>query len=341
MERSYFAGANTTDGFVSYYDRIFGSCDMLYIIKGGSGTGKSRLMKDIADEAEKSGKTVEYFYCSFDPLSLDGIIIDGDLAVIDGTAPHVYEPTLPGVKENIIDLGVFWDPRQLRDKKADIESLVLCKKRCFDIAYSFLASAGSFDKARRNILKKYIKRDKLEPSAAKLISEAKPSFKGESKIRLVSSLGMKGRVRFDSFNNSVKREMKICDDFGVGYLYLDAVKREAERFGASTTVSYDPLFAGRISELVFGNSILLTLDPDGDKVDFIENIPEHEAEYINELNRDIKKYEEKASEYLARASEFHFEIEKLYVSAMDFDKKEKFTSDFINDLKMSGGLDKK
>ena len=40
-EKKYFAAANTVDGFVSYYDEIFVKCSRVYIIKGGSGTGKS------------------------------------------------------------------------------------------------------------------------------------------------------------------------------------------------------------------------------------------------------------------------------------------------------------
>lgn len=341
MKRSYFAGANTTKGFFSYYDKIFGSCEKVYIIKGGSGTGKSRLMKDIADDAEKNGKSVEYFYCSFDPASLDGIIIDGNVAVIDGTAPHVYEPTLPGAKENLIDLGAFWDPERLCDKKNEIESLILSKKRCFNIAYSFLESIGSMDNACHNILEKYIKRDKLNAEASKLISEIKPSAKGGCKIRLASSVGMRGRVSFDSFKAVAKREIKICDRFGLGYLFLDSVKREAERFGTSITVSYDPLFSGRIDALLVGDDVLLTLDAYSNEMDILAPVPEDETEYVKSLRLDMKTYEEKATEWLRRASDIHFEIESFYVAAMDFEKKEKFTADLIKELKKRLSLDKK
>jgi DNA primase catalytic subunit len=56
---------------------------------------------------------------------------------------------------------------------------------------------------------------------------------------------------------------------------------------------------------------------------------------------DMKLYEEKAKEWLRRASDIHFEIEKLYISAMDFDKKEAFTADFIKEIKKCLCLDKK
>lgn len=88
----YFSGGNTASGFVSYYDHIFRDLDRLYIIKGAPGTGKSKLMRDIANEACNRNYTVEYYHCSSDPDSLDGIIIrDISVGVLDGTAPHVRE----------------------------------------------------------------------------------------------------------------------------------------------------------------------------------------------------------------------------------------------------------
>ena len=48
----YFAAANSYKGFKSYFDRIFApeQFDRIYIIKGGPGTGKSSIMKNIVLE---------------------------------------------------------------------------------------------------------------------------------------------------------------------------------------------------------------------------------------------------------------------------------------------------
>ena len=64
--QNYFAAANTAAGFLSWFDDIFDprSLDYIYIIKGGSGTGKSTLMKKAAAKAELLGAKCEYFYCS-------------------------------------------------------------------------------------------------------------------------------------------------------------------------------------------------------------------------------------------------------------------------------------
>lgn len=55
---------------------------------------------------------MEYFYCSSDTDSLDGIASPSlKVAAIDGTAPHVIEPDYPGVYDEIINLEDFWDER--------------------------------------------------------------------------------------------------------------------------------------------------------------------------------------------------------------------------------------
>lgn len=332
MKRSYFAGANTTKGFVSYYRQIFGEIERIYVIKGGSGTGKSRLMKEVAEAAEEKGREVEYFYCSFDPSSLDGIIIDGILAVIDGTAPHVYEPTLIGIKENLVDLGAFWDENILRARGEEIKELLNKKRQCFASAYSYLSVVGAIDAVRKNIADKYITRDEIEAKAAKLISELKPPKNGKSCTRLTSALGMKGRVRFDAFESIAKKIVSVPDKFGFGYLYLEAIKNEAERFGIPIAVSYDPLFESRSDALLLGGSIAVVLSPDleDESFSFFENsFPEKE---LAELQVQSSSLESKAVKYLKKASSIHFGIENIFISAMDFDKKETFTRDFIKKI---------
>ena len=55
--KTFFASANTSEGFISYFDTIFDANTLkeIFIIKGGPGTGKSGFMKRIANLAEKRG----------------------------------------------------------------------------------------------------------------------------------------------------------------------------------------------------------------------------------------------------------------------------------------------
>ncbi|MBE6561981.1 MAG: hypothetical protein E7662_12740, partial [Ruminococcaceae bacterium] len=74
---TYFAGANTADGFIGAYPAFINerALDRLYILKGGSGTGKSTLIKTCAARAEEAGAEVTLLLCSSDPSSADAIIL--------------------------------------------------------------------------------------------------------------------------------------------------------------------------------------------------------------------------------------------------------------------------
>lgn len=105
--QSYFLGANSKYGFSSLYAGFPPrQQDYLRILKGGPGTGKSTLLKAIANAAQERGHPVEKILCSGDPDSLDGIYLPTlSLALVDGTAPHALEPGLFGVTGDYLDLG--------------------------------------------------------------------------------------------------------------------------------------------------------------------------------------------------------------------------------------------
>lgn len=88
--RRMFPGGNTSKGFYSFHDNIISdNRNMLYIIKGVAGGGKSSLMRDIGNRLMKKGYDLEYHHCPSDPYSIDGLVVDKlKLAIIDGTPPH-------------------------------------------------------------------------------------------------------------------------------------------------------------------------------------------------------------------------------------------------------------
>ena len=74
---TFFAGANTYEGFRGEYENLLceDTFEKIYIIKGGSGTGKSTLIKKCKSKASAIGCDITTLLCSSDPKSLDGIII--------------------------------------------------------------------------------------------------------------------------------------------------------------------------------------------------------------------------------------------------------------------------
>lgn len=90
--KNVFPGGNTSQGFYSFYQYIISqdTARRKICIKGGPGTGKSTLMKKVGEFFNLKGYDIEYHHCSSDNNSLDGVVIKGlNIAIVDGTAPHV------------------------------------------------------------------------------------------------------------------------------------------------------------------------------------------------------------------------------------------------------------
>lgn len=331
-EKRYFAAANTTNGFLSYYSEIFGKCKSVYIIKGGSGTGKSRFMRECADYAIKQNEQakLEYFYCSFDPDSLDGVIINDKLAVIDGTSPHIYEPTLAGAKENLVDFGAFWDVSKLQKNADEIYKLSVEKKKHFASGYSYLGAYGRLDEIKRKYFTEHFDEKKALGFASKLITELNISDKGEDKLRIFSAFGKKGEVEFDTYTKNTQRVIKIHDEYSAADLIIEKLQGEARRFSIPITISYHPLFKNRLNGISFGESLSVVATGNAESGDISTDeyfASNSELKRINKIQAELLDC---AKTELKNAFGTHLSVEKIYIDAMDFHKKEEFTADFVS-----------
>ena len=144
LARHMFAGGNTAEGFRSFYNHIIGpDAARVIVIKGGPGVGKSTFMKNVADRITQLGQSADFFHCSSDPGSLDGVVFpEIGVALIDGTAPHTVDPRFPGAVDEILYLGDYWNESAIR---ASRDAIIACTKdisRLFQRAYRFLRTAG-------------------------------------------------------------------------------------------------------------------------------------------------------------------------------------------------------
>lgn len=340
----YFAAANSRYGFVSFFDDIFSTdeLDYLYIIKGGSGTGKSRLMKEVGSQSEARGERVEYFYCSSDPKSLDGIILcDRKLGIIDGTAPHVAEPRLPGCFDEIINLGMFWDSACLRENKEKISGICAKKKELYSCAYSYLAVAGKLCSICDSILLPSVKQDKLISWAERFCKRFPKSDSPREKTRLTESISYLGRHDLSSFYNTAGEHYVIADAPRISAFVFEKIREAARARGLYFTVSYDPLDTKKINGLYFNDSgVSVTLAGaegvrPGDSVINTERFFERDS--FRELRSRVRYISKCTSlmtgaavDTMKRISELHSAAEEIYISAMDFGAKEEYTQNLIN-----------
>lgn len=172
MTRHYFPGNNTPQGFYSYYNYILGQreANRIICLKGGPGTGKSTFLKKIAGTLEGENISVDYLHCSADENSLDGILIpDKNIALVDGTSPHVIDPKTPGAVDTILNFGDFWNDRMIGEEKEKIIKHNEACSRWYRIGYGYLQAAGAVGKNLSMIQEEGIETSELYGFASDVI----------------------------------------------------------------------------------------------------------------------------------------------------------------------------
>lgn len=337
----YFAASNTERGFVSYFAENFRDrADRCYIIKGGPGTGKSRLMNEMGAAAESAGGKVEYYYCSSDPASLDGLYIEfgkDSLCVLDGTAPHAEDIVAPGTVDNILDLGRFWNSKILRQNKTEIDCLGRKKKNAYASAYRGLSAYGSLTRTADALVEDCTDIEAIAEETAKIAMSLRP----EKEIRSpLSAVGMRGRVSFDSFREDAKLTLSVADSrgYGVSYLYFEHLLRSV---GGCRT-SPHPILSGRYTGILSGGIAIVeaSITDAGEKVIDIADFVDREA-YLHVKDRAERLRTlargalDEAEIAFREAGEAHMKIEEIFISAMDFESKEAYSRELC--AKISAG----
>ncbi len=339
-EEVLFAAANSGRGFVSFYEGVFDRPDIKrrYIIKGGPGTGKSSMMKRVAAYAEQKGRRVAYYRCSSDPDSLDGILIDGEIALLDGTAPHAVEPALPGARDELVNLGRFWDGGALAERFGEIAELSEAKSRCYGKAYRYLSAANELEEINTELVFPFLKTAKMEGAARRLLSEI-PEGQGYELIPgLQQAIGMKGRVLLDTYERMADKTVAVVDHYGMGYLFLSLLIDGARQKGCRVRVSFQPLMPSRPDGVLFCDSGLCFLLRDydagrhGGRVHmrrFVDGSLSAECKSEYRHNRRLcEALIGSAEEALAEAGRFHFLLEGIYCGCMDFEAQSRFVTEF-------------
>ena len=339
--RKYFAASNSAEGFVNYFPRIFNreNCDRIYVIKGGPGTGKSRFMNEVAAAAEKNGMDVAYYYCSSDADSLDGIIIGGlGIGFVDGTAPHAYEPTLVGAFEQIINLGDFWDANKLAERRGEIFELSGKKSEAYRRAYSLLAAYGNILRTAESLVAPVVDFKKLA-SAVKRLLHKLPQGSGTSpKIAIRRSVGMNGLIGFDSIDREAETVYAVNDYHGTAHFVMKALLEEATARKMSVCLSYDPIMRDRPDGILLRDCGIAFVC--GVPAERVINAKRFVKDEDFRLVRDaLKGIESTARDIMSHVlaafievKKYHFELEGIYSSAMDFESKEDYTREFIKKL---------
>lgn len=344
----YFAGANTRNGFVScFYEIVGNDYKKVYILNGSAGCGKSTFMKRIGERAMRDNLSVEYIRCSADTNSFDGVLIpELGIAVVDGTAPHIMNVKYAAARENIINLGIFWDESKLRNKREELIALTDKKLDCYERAFHVLSAAGSIRDLRNDLINGIMLEEKMKAFAGRICKKLIKSSGGGESIRIQTAFNDIGFYTLPTFSNA-KNIYLIRDKYDIAYRFLLFVKEYAERVGAQRIISYDTIDTSKPEAIYFPNEdLLFTVEkrfvPSENKT--LLNKPINTARFIDKKGlvairqkdrATFKLYNallETASNYFGEARKLHDNIERIYVRAMDFAKVTDFTNKFLGEI---------
>lgn len=336
---AYFAAANGYSGFRSYFNGVFNPTkySRLFILKGGPGTGKSTLMRELYDKYKENGVYAEMIYCSSDTSSLDGVILEsekGRIAVIDGTAPHSTDPIYPGCIDEIVNLGEYWNGDTLSKERVKIEELTKEKKSAYNRAYSFLSLAGKCsNEIDTAILDAFEDRGVLNRV-----------FLGTDNFKLVDSFGKDGLYELDTLVNIASSVVGVVGVWNSDQAYL---KNLISMYSTSDVVIFPSVFSdSKIKAVYIKSEDIAYISSPSESINTKTIIDA--SDLLNHKKiKSIEPYLEKvagikesllwhSSDEFKKASNAHFMLEDIYKSVMDFsrlkDVKEKMVQKISNIL---------
>lgn len=330
-EKHFYLGANTPDGFFSYYDSIVSQQEArkIYCIKGGPGTGKSSFMRKIAEKILSLGYDVEFIHCSSDDDSLDGIFVKRlKIAFLDGTAPHIVDPKNPGAVDKIINLGEFWDEEKMTGEKRGIIDTNREIGETFSRAYKYLAAAKAFyddinvineksyDRYERNLyVEKIIKDEFSHLCICPVVGNERKLF---ASAITPSGLKFRPQTLFDGYR------VKILKGF-TGNVFNE-ISDAATKRGMDTEKFYCVMEPSKKCEHLLIPHLKLAFCTDNEFHNYSDGeIYEFSKKslYQDELEYDMQMYKNlisKAVETLSGAKKLHDDLEKFYIPNMNFKK---------------------
>lgn len=339
-----FPGGNTAYGFHSFYDNIIKTdANRIYILKGGPGVGKSTFMRKIGETVLEMGYDVEYHCCSSDNGSLDGLVIPSiQVALLDGTSPHIVDPKNPGAVDEIINLGEFWNEKGIRENREQILAVNKEMGRLFKHAYTYLAGAKTFLDEVESF---YIESgafntgtfDKMVNNLTLEIFEGKPRITDNPRARhlFATANTPDGSVsHLETVVGHLNKRYIINGDDGTGKTTLvQRIMEAALTRGYNVTAFHCSLNPNKVEHLVIHDlslAIINSVEPhfyqpkEGDTVVNTMTCvdPVTNEDFLAERDTARRIYRqcmEQAVSFISRAKKKHDEMEKYYVPYMDFD----------------------
>ncbi|NEU31961.1 hypothetical protein GN156_14410 [bacterium LRH843] len=352
---NYFAGGNTAKGFYSLFDSVLDGLGRLFILKGGPGTGKSVLMKTIGEHIREKGYDIEYLHCASDTSSIDGVIIPVfQIGIVDGTAPHIIEPSAPGVIDDYVNLDVALDREKLIIHKEDILKLGDVVSAKFKLAYETFAEALQAHDELENIYISNMDFDEANKLTDELIALffQTESIEKQAKVvhRFLGAATPIGAVDFiPNLTEGIAKRYLIKGRSGSGkstILKKIAAAGEAKGFDIEVyhcgfdPTSVDMIIVREKGIAIFDSTLPHEYFPERDTDEIVDIYkrcitPGTDEMFAAEIERTRNAYKKKMKEattYLAEAKAVRDQLEAYYIAAMDFAKVDEIRESILAEI---------
>ena len=346
----FMLGSLAPGGFVGYFDHILAVKNgwRTMLIKAGPGSGKSTLMRTIAENLTQSGETVELIHCSSDPDSLDGVICKAKkFCMFDATAPHTLEPQYPIASEDIVSLYEFFSRDALRAAQSEIVELFTRCSSLQERAMRYVTASSSLFSDNLKISASAFNKEKAKKFAEHLADKYIPQdgLGGEESLRLLSANTAKGIICYDqSVTKQAKTIIVLNDDFGAASkLMMRMLHNIALERGHDTTTCYCSLSPwDKIEHIIMPELSLAfvtsnnahTIHPEGARVIHCKRFYDKDVLHANKArlkfnNKAARALLDQASALQTEAKKFHDKLEAHYIAAADFSKLDKVCENII------------
>lgn len=342
-----YPGGNTPQGFYSFYDNIIAKdAARIFILKGGPGTGKSTLMRKIGETMLEKGYDVEFHCCSSDNDSLDGVCIPAlQVAILDGTAPHMVDPQTPGAVDEIVCLGDFWAREKLQSVKQEIMHSSARNSRLFKIAFHQLAEAKVIKDELDSYLEEAANIPRMRETAWKItksvFKDAPAQYEREPKNRRLFATAYTPQGychQLDSILQGVKKLYLVTGTASkLASHVIGIVAQAAQSRGLDTNTFHCPLAPEDIDMIIIPQQRYAVMKDIPDLKFKAQSIPSitkvklyNLDQYLNdailklytpEIDSAQKRLAEaidRAINYIAKAKAEHDRLENYYLPAMNF-----------------------
>ncbi|WP_236860030.1 PRK06851 family protein [Candidatus Formimonas warabiya] len=324
--------------------------ERVFILKGGPGTGKSTLMRNIGLEMAERGYNVEFWQCSSDNDSLDGVVIpDLKLAVVDGTAPHVVDPQYPGAVDQIVNLGDHWNEEYLRGHKNEIKKLTGEISNSFSTAYQYLKNAKTVYDEWKKINVAAMDFEKANQKTEKLMQEIFRTNAPLVRHMFAGAISPGGMVNFiKNITEDCKTRYILKGLPGTGKSSLikkiveGAVDRGYQADVYHCTLDPDSIDMAVIPQLgvaVLDGSVPHVEDPErpGDRVinmlDCLDlDAVGQKSARLEEIQAEFNRLMTEAISKITQAKNLHDALEVFYIKAMDFEAVDETRNQVLNKI---------